>query len=164
MRAKLPKHVTRDSGKCVAWWCHKSRDYFKSYPFQLYLANLKANKLLQHVIWDSGMFVVWWLHKSRDSIKFSILPVSCLIRRLKVPNYYNLSYETNGWVLLDNVTSHVKIRYFAQILLSFEGYDCKIVLTCYTSYKETNACTGHVTTAWRTCNWFQVSENINIVS
>ena len=40
---------------------------------------------------------------------FSISLVSCLFRRLRVPNYCNMSYETQGCVLFDDVTSHVII-------------------------------------------------------
>ena len=38
-----------------------------------------------------------------------ILLVSCLFRKLRVPNYCNMSCVTQGCVLLDDVTIHVTI-------------------------------------------------------
>ena len=42
-------------------------------------------------------------------LNFFISLVSCLFRKLRVPNYSNMSYETHRCVLLDGVTSHVTI-------------------------------------------------------
>ena len=54
-------------------------------------------------VWDDGVT------SNVTKLNFSISLVSCLFRRLRVPNYSNVSHETQGCVLLDDVTSHMTI-------------------------------------------------------
>ena len=42
-------------------------------------------------------------------LNFSISLVSYLFQKLRMPNYSNMSYETQEFVLFDDVTSHVTI-------------------------------------------------------
>ena len=61
---------------------------------------------------------------------FSISLVSCLFRRPRVPNYSNMSYETQGSVSADDVTYHVtilKVLYFVCILLISKAKSAKLL-------------------------------------
>ena len=51
-------------------------------------------------------------------LNFFVSLVSCLFRKLRVPNYSNMSHETQGCVLLDDVTSHATILNFFISLIS----------------------------------------------
>ena len=65
----------------------------------------------------------------RTILNLCISLVSCLFRRPRVPNYYNMSYGTQECSLFDDVTSHVTIEllYFACILLISKAKSAKLL-------------------------------------